>query len=83
MINQGDSVMEPETKILLIFIIAFCLGGPITLYTLLYGTVWFAGLVVWMAVKLFPGQIVWYVGVPIMMAVIAFIASFYRTHRSA
>jgi hypothetical protein len=75
--------MEPKTKILLIFVIAFCLGGPIAVYNLLYGTVWLTGLTMWTAVKLFPGQIVWYIGVPILMAIIAFIASFYRTHRPA
>ena len=75
--------MDPKTKIFLIFVIALYLGGPIVVYNLLYGTVWFTGLVVWMATKLFPGQIVWYVGVPILMAVIAFVASFYRTHRPA
>jgi hypothetical protein len=69
--------------ILIILALVLVIGGPIALYNVIYGSIWFIGLVIQIAVELFPTRVVLYIVLPILLAVGTFIASFYHWRRYA
>ena len=70
-------------NILIILALVLVIGGPIALYNVIYGSIWFSGLVIQMMVELFPSRVVLYIVLPILLAVFTFIASFYHWRRYA
>jgi hypothetical protein len=69
--------------ILIILALVLLIGGPIVLYNVIYGSIWFFGLVIQIAVELFPTRVVLNIVLPILLAVVTFIASFYHWRRYA
>ena len=70
-------------SILIILALVVVIGGPIALYNVIYGSIWFVGLIIQMMVELFPTRVVLYIVLPILFAIGTFIASFHHWHRYA
>jgi len=76
--------MDKDLRNILIFLaLVLFIGGPIALYNVIYGSIWFVGLVIQIAIEFFPTRVVLYIVLPILLAVGTFIASFHHWHRYA
>jgi hypothetical protein len=70
--------VDDKWKILCFFALVLTISGPIGVFNVIYATAFVGWLTIWMAIKFFPGKIALEFGVPILLCIVAFIASFFH-----
>ncbi len=70
--------MDEKWKLLIFCAAIFIIGGLNALYNIAYASIWVAGFIIQICVQFFPLKVGYYVILPILLAIVAFIVSFYQ-----